>query len=223
MAIYNYIQNIEPTFLWYLIVIFAIVVLFVTRIVQPSIAHLTAISIGLLVIYYFNDRNETIIDTANEHIANKLLELRPKPEYFHMDSNLIEFFWNIREFREYNRDAYDGALKATDNILKFEHDAEIGIEDYCEHTLDNAKDLMTSALNDMHTIIFKTPLAKVTLDKHKQALKTFQLILRQHIDNIFYLCKRQRDNKPITNATQIRYNMNVPDNYDITSSNFDFY
>lgn len=222
--IYNYISNIEPKFLWYLIVLFAITVLYVVRVIRPTIAIAIALIIGLIVVYYVNDQHVAIRDDHNEELEYKLLALRPRPQYFHMDSNLVQFFWDIREFRDYNRDAYDGALKATDDILKFEHDAEIGIKQYCEHTLDLARDLMTEALNHMHTIIFKTPLANVALTKHDNALNTFHLLLRQHIDNIYNYCKTIQNSQKINKHTQIRYNSDAPKDFDtIASSNFDFY
>jgi hypothetical protein len=233
--IYQYITSIEPKFLWNYGIIGAFVVFFVTRIVRPTFAQVIALLIALTVVYFLNDKNEVQVASRNRELSYKLTALRPRPRYFHMDSDLIDYFWNIREFRNYNRDDYDGALKASDHILKLQSDAEKGLI-YCEHTLDVAKDFMWKALNHMHAIIFKTPLddSRTTYKKHDKAAKTLHLLLRRHIDDIYHLCQKtngaskegQKNGYKINTWTQIRQNWGPrPDDTqrDEYSSLYDFY
>lgn len=212
---YSYIASIEPKFLWNYAIIAAFVMFFVTRIVRPTFAQVIALIIALVVVYFLKDKNDVEVSSRNRELAYKLTALRPRPRHFHMDSDLVEFFWNIREFRNYNRDDFDQALIIADHILKLQSDAEKGLI-YCEHTLDVAKDFMWKGLNHMQAIIFKTPLddTRTTYKKHDKALKTYHLLLRRHIDDIYQICQKtngassegRKNGYTINTLTQIRQN-----------------
>ena len=75
---------------------------FVVRIVQPKFVHVIGLIVSILIIYYYNDKNIHTISNMNEELEYQLNTLRPKPEYFHHDANIIKFFYDIREFRKYN-------------------------------------------------------------------------------------------------------------------------
>ena len=231
MGLYTYITSIEPKFLWNYAIVAAFVVFFVARIARPTFAQVIALMIAMIVVYFLNDKNEVQVTSRNRELAFKLTALRPRPKYLHMDSDLIEFFWNIREFRQYNRDDHDQALIIADHILKLQNDAEKGLQ-FCEHTLDVAHDLMWKALNHMQAIIFKTPLddSRTTYQKHNEALNTFHLLLRRHIDEIYQLCQQtngaskegQKRGYKINTLTQIRQNSG-PRPVDTSDSSYDFY
>jgi len=215
--LYSYISSIEPAILWFYIIIIVFVIFFVVRIVQPTFAIVVAIIIALIIVSFFNEKREVKVEGRNRELEYKLVSLRPRPANFHMDSDLIEFFHNIREFREYNRDEYDNALMASDHILQMQADAEKGLKTMrlsnCEHSFDIANDFYTKALNSLHAIIYKTPIdeSKVTYNKHQEAMKTFQLLLRRHIDEIHELCQKanglnKKSGVPISTWTQLRYN-----------------
>ncbi len=209
--IYNYIRDIENKNLLRYAAVIAFVVFFVVRIVKPKFIHVVGLLAALALVYYLNDKNIQTIGDENKDLEYQLNTLRPKPEYFHYDANLVKFFYDIREFRKYNKPAYDNALIGTDHILKIKGDMEIGV-DICEHHLDIAREFMNKVMNNMHSMIYQTPGNKITMDKYQRSLKALHILLRRHIDDMFKMCYKQRDKQGTNIYTTIRYNDDIKEN-----------
>jgi len=138
-----------------------------------------------------------------------------RTEHFTLDPNVIDFFYNTREFYEYNKDAFIRAMRNADAVLAILQDADKGSktgsascsrdktqdksQDKSKHSgqlnacIANwrvAKDKYTAAMNHWHSIVFGVPsvIGAVLIKKHREATKTLQLILLQHLTTIRATC-----------------------------------
>ena len=185
--------------------IMVIVVFFVTQIMKPSWFFFMGIIIAIPIIYFRADQKKNTISTKNKDLMLKLKTLYPKPENFHMDPDLINLFYNIRDFRTLNSEAYDQGLIAIDNMLKIVSEIEQGVY-HCKENLEIVRDQMNKAMNHMHTVIYKIPVPKITVIKFQKSLKALQIILRRHVDNVVDICQRQYKNRGIDINTHFVYN-----------------
>ena len=88
-----------------------------------------------------------------------------------MDPDLINLFYNIRDFRTLNSEAYDQGLIAIDNMLKIVSEIEQGVY-HCKENLEIVRDQMNKAMNHMHTVIYKVPVPKITVIKFQKSFKS---------------------------------------------------
>lgn len=224
MTLYNFISDIEPQqWLEYLVVL-VFVMFVVTRIIQPTSLQLIAFVIALFVIYYRMDKRSSTISTAYDELEYRLKTLHPKPENFQMDADLINIFYNMREFRKYHSDGYDQSLVAVDNMLKLVSEVEAGVY-HCKDNLDIIKDQMNKALNHFHAILYKLPDQIYFMRKHKRALNALHVILRRHVDDVSRKCKEFYDKRPMDIDYHPIYNSGPrpDDSQNEERSNFDFY
>jgi hypothetical protein len=163
----------------------------VTRVVRPTWLQLIALVIALIVIYYRVDKRKAVVSDAYDELDYRITTLYPKPENFHMDADLINLFYNIREFRKYHSEGYDESLVAIDNMLKIISEIEAGVVFHCKENLDVIRDLYNKALNHLHSVIYKIPPTSLEYHrKHKRAMNALQIILRRHIDDIVQRCRK---------------------------------
>lgn len=188
--IYNYINSMSAESLFQYFVVLIICITVIVHISPNAVSVLGGI-VGIMFVYFLNDRKTTQVQSFNEDLQWRLQSLFPRPQNFEIDPDLINLFYNIRDMRSYNSLAYDKALKNVDSMLRILKDVQIGVQ-HCEQNYELAHDKHTNALNHLHSVIYNIPLSDVTLDKYKQALSQLQLILKRHLDTIYNICKDQR-------------------------------
>lgn len=203
--IYNYIRKIDSnaTFIYLSIIVFIIYI--VSKIIKPSMYNIIGLIFGIIIVYYLNDKNKTTLGYLNEQIETRMLSLRPKPSYFHLDTDIIDIFYNTRDFRKYHREGYDNALMCTDNLLSIVYSVKLGVND-CFRNYDIAREQYEKAMNHYQSIIHHLPTQKVLLDKYQTSMNILQLLLRRHIDDIYKNCEETQVEKGINNRTELRYN-----------------
>lgn len=195
-GIYDYIDRIDNKDLFkYLIVISAAMA--VTTHAELKFSTVAGLVGGLMVVYYMNDRKVSLQDDYNEELERRLsyLRLSTRLDYLWYDPDLINFYYNIREFRDYNNRAYTNSIKAAEQMMALRSDLETGVA-HPEHNLDVAKDKMKIAMNNLASIIHSTPGSVVTNEKYQKAVTTLQLILRRQIDLMHEICRKQRARDP---------------------------
>ena len=101
-GIYNYLSEITATEWFEYGVVMVLVVFMITRIIKPTWMQLVAIAIGLIFIFYRTDKKRSTTDRAYTEIELRLKELYPKPENFHMDVDIINFYYNMKDFRKFH-------------------------------------------------------------------------------------------------------------------------
>jgi hypothetical protein len=194
-GVYNYLAKVTANewFEYAVVVVFTMFV--ITRIVRPTWMQLVALTVGLLFVLYRADKRRSTTDTAYSELKLRLQELYPKPENFHMDADLLNFYYNIKDFRQYHSEGYDASLVACDNMLKLISELEGGVY-HCKENLDIIKDESNKALNHFQTIIFRLPSDINYQRRHKRALNALHIMLRRHIDNMVKLCNKQYGTGP---------------------------
>ena len=190
IGFYNYLADIRPIEWFEYGVVLVLVMFLVTRVFSPSWLQLVAFVIGLIFIYYRTDRRRSTTERAFTELKIRIKELYPKPENFHMDVDIMNLYYNTKDFRKFHSEGYDSSLVSVDNMLKIISEMEGGVY-HCAENLQIVRDQMNKAMNHYQTIIFKLPSDLVYQRRHKRALNALHVMLRRHVDNMVKLCNNQ--------------------------------
>lgn len=224
MTVYTFLNDIKQNEMFEYGIILIVVTFLITRIIRPTMLQIIALIVGTMIVYYRIDKRKTVVSNEYDELETRLKSLYPKPENFHMDADLINIFYNMRDFRKYHSEGYDGSLVAIDNLLKIKSEVEAGVF-HCAHNLDVVKDQMNKAMNHFHSIIYKLPVQLYLMQKHKRALNALHIILRRHVDDVTRICKQTQKKRGIDiDYHQIINDGPRPDDTQRDEkSNFDFY
>ena len=111
--------------------------------------------IGLLYVYYTNERNALELNNESDKIWNVLKgSLLRDTKYFVTDPSMISWVNDVGEFKKYNVLEFNNMIKSMDRFLKLEYDIKTGVYK-CKENLDLIRDLKTNSLNQFHTIVYK--------------------------------------------------------------------
>jgi len=189
IGIYNYINNIDPnSVLIYISVL--ILIIFLLSFVEVKFNFIFALVIGIIVIYYLNEKRRATESGEMGELELKLTRIFPPPDYFYMDAGIVELTYDIQEYKSYNEKSYEAMIKHIDNVLHLRLDIERGVR-HCEATVDIAKQERDEALNHLHSIIYKTPPNSKFEQKLRKSLKSLQYILQLHIDYMVISCNNR--------------------------------
>lgn len=211
MGLYTYLADIQPNEWLEYGALVVLVVFLVTKVIRPTALHLAALVIGIIFVFYRTDRRKTTTFRAYTELEYRLKALRPKPENFHIDADILNFYYNTRDFRKYHREGYDESLVATDNMLKLVTEMEGGVYN-CFENLQIVKEQMNKALNHFQTIIFNLPVDLEMQRRHKRALNALHILLRRQVDRMVQICNGQMGSGPTEN-----------DRYKVNSKGSNFY
>lgn len=151
--------------------------------------------------------------TKNTEMEEKMNYFDYKPEFFHIDTNIIEFFWSIRDFYDYSPILFTYMLKNTDSILKYFEEEHI-----MKHLVyKNIKDLKKEILNTLQQFIFVIP--KQFEDKLYKSDRVFKQILNKHINKFIKDNNKQFDENNYHSLNQFIVK-NDEEPYTIDNSNF---
>jgi hypothetical protein len=170
-------------------------------------------------IYYIHETEKVDINSLNTNLHYKLVSLFEKeniktPQYLYLEPDIINFFYDIRDFRVYNRDSYIGAIKSVDSLLKIKLDLEnnykyvkipklepqqkfgISAKPKVRNNITNFKSNFETAevlafrsINYIHSFAISLPVG-VYSEKHERALEIFHLLIKRILDEILHVCKR---------------------------------
>lgn len=124
-----FFENINKQDLFIYIIITISILFFFTNVVQINSGHILAFFFTItLLIYLINNNNQNIIDhnTLLDYKLNSLLDNEPHPDYFYIDSDLINTFFEIKNnliLKNYdNYNVYKSAVICANNLLKIKND-----------------------------------------------------------------------------------------------------
>jgi hypothetical protein len=198
------------------------VMFFVTQILRPSWFFFIGLIFTVFFVYYRIDQKRSTISTENKELKYRMNALNPRPQNFHMDPDLINLFYNISEFREYNTEAYVQSLKSADLMLKTKAELEVGLY-HCKENLDLMREKAKESINHLQTVIHKSPIPKATTIKFQRALNALQVLLRRHIDDAVRICQRQYKKRGIDINTHFVYNKGPRPDDPYYDDHFDMY
>jgi hypothetical protein len=204
--------------LYYLVILISSLWFF-NRGFVPDISFIVAIAFAVFIIIYDDDtrkKNVENINTGLHYKLNSLLEMENKkpPSYFYIEPDMITFFYDIRDFRIYNRESYVRAIKSVDNMLRIKKELENGYRYVQEPTLSGwqnfgpkpkarienniknykglfemAKTSGQNAINYIHSFSISLPVG-IHSQKHKIALEKIHLLVKRVLDDILHTCKK---------------------------------
>jgi len=221
--VYNYISKIKDRNAFYYMIMFVFVMFMSTRVLNVNIAFVFGIVATFYLMFFFEDRDRSVASDFNQEMEHKLITIKSMvkfiPEHFHTDTDIINFFFNIKDFRDYNNKAYDLAVRATDNFLNYKEDIKKGVL-HCTENMETAVIFRNNALNHIHTFIYSLPVNKIIDKKLKNNSEFFQLTLRRHIDDMHRICRKQNANP--TSSTRF-YENRGPRGVLVDQTNFDLF
>lgn len=128
--------------------------------------------------------------------------------YLYLNPLIVQFFYDIRNFKDYNISAYINSILAANIVIGLEFQFEIGINrTYLNYEL--AIEETKKSLNELNSIIYNSPSTIISFNKLNSSLEILHKLLQQLLQNI--VTKLKNDNK----INDINLNR-MPDNfYDI--------
>jgi hypothetical protein len=125
--------------------------------------------------------------------------------YLYLNPALIDFFYNIREYSQYNISSYINALIHSNNVIGFEYQAKIGLNNSYEN-YDTATLEVKKALNQLNSVIYNLPSSLIGYNKFKDSINILHGLLNQHLIEMSIIFKNNNKEKDI-NISQ------MPDNF----------
>lgn len=183
---------------------------------NPTFALLLAVVVGGWMLSGDAGMMEAIGDLENEKLdfLNGLLYLdsynlvgedyQVKPpgidgSYLNKDSDLIDLFYQFRDYANYNLPSYRMALVQSNALLGIEE--FISGTDYCKKKphewVEHAEMTFREVMNQIHTFVYSLPTTRVQNYLKERFSKSVELVLMQHFDNIKNWAKKKFDNSEI--------------------------
>lgn len=210
------ISNVINTIPKYKIIYYIFIVLSIYAFFKTTEIRLNEIFIflvSLLVIYlliqkdYINfikftdDKNlqikflEKLMFSTNNYekeiIGGKSLTLNDfntKKSFLYYDSVIVDFYYNIRDFINYDISSYINSLKCTNNLLEISYQSK-NLTDRLKENYEQAIIEKNNALNYLSYSTFSIPINNISYKKYKESIIILHERLNEHIQNISILFK----------------------------------
>ena len=130
----------------------------------------------------------------NEKNSNYTLDIQPatliRKSYFSYDTLLVQFFYDIREYSQYNMDSYVLAMIHSNHVIGLEYETTIGLNrEYENYTI--AVSETEKALNYLSSIIHQLPLSYLTYNKFKKSVDLLHQLLNSHLEKMASVFKNE--------------------------------
>ena len=150
----------------------------------------------------FNNKNYTYQKSNN-------IIIRPtstnEKSYLYLNPNLVQLFYNLRQYSQYNISAYVNSLFHCNNIIALDYQCNLGISDiYLNYQI--AINEKNNALNEFNSVIYSLPSTIISYKKFNNSLLILHQLLNKHLLNISILAKNLNKINDITINT-------MPDNF----------
>jgi hypothetical protein len=118
--------------------------------------------------------------TLNDYTTNK--------SYLYYDSIIVEFYYNIRDFINYDISSYINSLKSTNNLLQISFQSK-NLKQRLKENYEEAIIEKNKALNYLSYSTFTIPIHDTSYKKYKESINILHQRLNAHIENISILFK----------------------------------
>lgn len=210
LSIYDKVVNIPKNNLFTYIVIMLTVFLFV-REFTVNLGHIISLLFGVLIINFLIQKDHVsvlkfrnakklelsflhkLMFHSNKHIktvVDHAFFVRPnkKRSYLYLNPLIIQFYYNIKEFSQYNLNAYVTSLKHSNNIIGLTYQEEVGLKNPYDNLIIAISEYKKS-LNALESMIYNLPANNLITNKFNKSLKILQSLLLDHISRIIIICK----------------------------------
>lgn len=110
--------------------------------------------------------------------------------YIYRNPLIVEFYYNIREFTQYNLSSYVASVLHTNNVMRLHNNVKIGLDNPYQN-LDIMKSEMTKSLDALESTIYNTPEVPIALNKLKNAVNALQSLLLNYIVEVEQICQKK--------------------------------
>ena len=191
-----------------------------TRVIEIRLGHIFVLLVAYIGITHMRKQAEETDLTFNAEIDFRLDQLGA-PSHFHTDINMINFFYDIYDWRKYNERDFDAMLKAANNVLHIEEDTSLVDLQGCVDNYDVAYDQMKIALNLLHGFVYNLDHPE-KIKKLKIMLQRLMQLMQRHLQKIQRNCEATK--RPINVRTRFINDAFAPKPFDpIAAQLLDFY
>ena len=218
----NFIPNYN--IIIYTFIVFSIYALFKNRNIKINDIFILLISVIIIYILIQKDQVNFIKFNDNKKIQIKFLEKlmfssnnysigiiggeslsmfvsNKKESFLYFDPVIIEFYYNIREFINYDISAYINSLKASNNLLKLCYQAD-KLQYNLKENFEQVIIEKNNALNHLSYLTFRIPKDELYYKKYRDSINILHERLNAHIENMSILFKNVVKSK---NKTELYY------------------
>jgi len=188
-GLYNYITEIDNKSLFFFCSIFLVVFSIVNKLYFTT-SSIVAIIAATIVVYFLNEKRRTTEFSDMTELEIKLVRITPNPKYFHLDAGIVELVYSIREFRNYNDEAFVEMIISIDKFLAMVYDVENDVAN-CHHSIELAQSFKKQALNHLMSIIYRAPQSDLIYKKLRTAANSLHFILNHHIKTMKDQCNKK--------------------------------
>jgi len=177
--------------------------------------HLFALFISIIVLFLFIRQNyssfieytidkkmqlkflhKLMFDDKNVSSARtKDIFIKPMGEeksYLYLNDALVQFFFNNRQYSQYNISSYTNSLLHCNNVIALDYQSGLGVnKKYSNYEL--AVEESKKALNEFQSVVYNIPHTYQSFNQLNQSMRILQELLNKHIENMELLFKN--DNK----------------------------
>lgn len=194
----------------------AAIIYFIFSFYNIEIKHLFILFISILIIGYliqkdFGDFNQYISFKKDQlRFINKLCfdgeyfqNFGPKDEmnifpqikksYLYRNPLIVEFYYNLREFTQFNLSAYVSSVLHTNNVMALHNQIKTGLMNPFAN-VDVMKNEMNESLNALQSMIYKVPESQISMDKLKNSCDALQSMLLFYIVEVEEICQKRNKN-----------------------------
>ena len=145
----------------------------------------------------FNDTNWNYADTQGDFLT---LNKQYQKSYLYLNPLIVDFFYNIREFTQYNINNYTECLRNVNNIIGINQQVSRNLYNpFLDYT--TAILFRDNALNALSAIIYNIPSTIILDDKLYNSVTELQELLNAHILDIGAICKYKNEKDGIDNSS----------------------
>ena len=145
----------------------------------------------------FNDTNWNYADTQGDFLT---LNKQYQKSYLYLNPLIVDFFYNIREFTQYNISNYTECLRNVNNIIGINQQVSRNLYNpFLDYT--TAILFRDNALNALSAIILNIPSTIILDDKLYNSVTELQELLNAHILDIGAICKYKNEKDGIDNSS----------------------
>lgn len=192
LSLREFFDNSLPSFDVIYIVVALGVLYFSTRVLRAGTSHIFALILVYILFQKIQQKEKDGFNTFNEQMDYKLSILNT-PSHFHLDTNFINLFYDIYDWRKKNANNFHHAMKAANNVLKIENDTEKNLQ-RCTDNYEIAFEQAKLSLNMMHTFVY-TLEHPLLVKKLKRVIARLQQLLYRHLDQIKNNCESTENKK----------------------------
>uniref|UniRef100_A0A6C0DZM8 Uncharacterized protein n=1 Tax=viral metagenome TaxID=1070528 RepID=A0A6C0DZM8_9ZZZZ len=147
----------------------------------------------------------------------KVSSKRPTLDYLYLDTNLIVFLHSIIPLHQFNKDEFYKLLIGTNNILRLRGEIETyykANKSYPQNIaqmFQDAIDLKTKVLNNMHNFIYSVPKTNIMYNYVDETTDRYNVLITKNLDKIHVYYKNSFKKTGFTNnSIVINYKTTKP-------------